>query len=92
MTERRLPKEAPDRDELSRMARLLPGGLRDLVASRGRHWRSLGVDAEALTEDEVLERLLEDPLSLRRPLLWLEDRILLGYAAGIYKDLPARAD
>jgi len=88
--ERRLPKEAPDRLELMQMGRLLPLGVRDLVALRGQHWRAQGVDLGALTDDEVLDRLEEDPLSLRRPLLWLEDRVLLGYSADIYRVLSAR--
>jgi len=85
--ERRLPKEAPDRTELAEMARLLSGGARDLVALHGRHWKAQGVDLPALTDDEVLGRLLEDPLSLRRPLLWLEDRVLVGYGADTYRSL-----
>ncbi len=69
------------------MARLVPGGARELVALRGQHWRAQGVDLASLADDEVLDRLLKDPLSLRRPLLWLPDRLMLGYGAGIYRDL-----
>ncbi len=69
------------------MAKLLPGGVRDLVALRGQHWRAQGVDLASLAEGEVLDRLLKDPLSLRRPLLWLPDRLMSGYRTGIYRDL-----
>lgn len=71
------------------MVELVPGGVRDLVALRGQHWRAQGVDIQALAEDEVMARLLQDPLSLRRPLLWLPDRLLLGYSAGSYQGLEA---
>ncbi len=69
------------------MATLLPGGVRDLVALRGQHWRAQGVDLASLPDEEVLARLLDDPLSLRRPLLWLPGRLLLGYSAESYRDL-----
>ncbi len=85
--ERRLPKEAPDRLELQRIGELLPLGVRDLVALRGQHWRAQGVDIAALTDDEILDRLQADPLSLRRPILWLDDRVLLGYSADTYREL-----
>ncbi len=88
MVERRLPKEAPDRSQLLQMGTLVPGGVRDLVALRGQHWRAQGVDIATLTDEDILDRLLADPLSLRRPLLWLPDRLLLGYSAGTYRDLP----
>ena len=72
------------------MAALLPQGAKDLVALRGRHWRAQGVDAATLADDDVLDRLLLDPLSLRRPLLWLEDRVLLGYSVEVYATLPSQ--
>jgi len=85
--ERRLPREAPGRAELAAMAALLPGGTRDLVAVRGQHWQAKGVDVESLSDEELLDRLLEDPLALRRPLLWLPDRVLLGHRPGVYAGL-----
>ncbi len=69
------------------MGLLLQGGVRELVALRGQHWRAQGVDIATLTDEEVLDRLLDDPLSLRRPLLWLPDRLLLGYSAETYREL-----
>ncbi len=85
--DRRLPKYGPSAEELRAMARLLPGGAKDLVSLRGRHWKAQGVDIETLAEDEVLERILKDPLSLRRPILWQGDRLLLGYSAKSYEGL-----
>ena len=82
-----MPREGPDRAELREMGLLLQGGVRELVALRGQHWRALGVDIATLTDEEVLDRLLDDPLSLRRPLLWLPDRLLLGYSVETYREL-----
>ncbi len=69
------------------MGRLLPGGVKDLVSLRGRHWKAQGMDIAALTDDEVVERVLQDPLSLRRPLLWQGEKLLVGYAVGAYRTL-----
>jgi arsenate reductase-like glutaredoxin family protein len=69
------------------MGRLLAGGVRELVSLRGRHWKAQGVEIEQLSDDEVIERLLADPLSLRRPILWQGERLLLGFSAETYRQL-----
>ncbi len=67
------------------MGSLLPGGVKDLVSLRGRHWKAQGVDIETLDDDAVITYILADPLSLRRPILWRGDRLLVGYSAETYR-------
>ena len=69
------------------MGRLLPQGVRELVSLRGQHWKAQGVEIASLTDDEVVARILADPLVLRRPILWQGERLLLGYAAETYRAL-----
>jgi regulatory protein spx len=80
LEEHHIGNDPPSRAELARIAAALPGGARDLLATRSRRFRELGLDADRLTDDELLDLLAREPRLLRRPILWDGRRAAVGAA------------
>lgn len=84
-SERHIYREPPSSDELRRLAAVMPQGARDLLSFRGQRFRTLGLDPAALTADDAMRLLLEDPHLLRRPLLVFADgTAVAGYDPDAY--------
>jgi Spx/MgsR family transcriptional regulator len=78
LDERHIWNQAPSRAELAEIAAALPGGARDLLSTRSTRYRELGIDAERLSEGELLDLLAREPKMLRRPIIWDGRRAVVG--------------
>lgn len=87
ITERRYFTERPTHEELQGLARLLPGGVRDLLSTRTSRLRELGITPESLGDDEILDLLTREPKLLRRPILTDGQRIVVGLDRAAMTDL-----
>ncbi len=54
-------------------------GLDVLINRRGTTWRNLGLKELDLDEDQLFDKLLENQTMIKRPLLELDDAVLVGY-------------
>jgi arsenate reductase (glutaredoxin) len=79
VTERRFLKEKPTVDEVRTLAAKLPGGARDLLSTKGRRYRELGLKEKELGSEEDLIRLMaEEPGLLRRPITVAGEKVVIG--------------
>lgn len=78
MHERRYFTDKPTREELAELARLLPGGVRDLLSKRSSRLKELGLRADALDDGALLDLLTREPKLLRRPIVTDGKRIIVG--------------
>lgn len=78
VTERQYFKSLPTREELESLARLLPGGIRDLLSVRSSRLKALGLDPTTLDDDAIADLLTREPKLLRRPILTDGKRIIVG--------------
>jgi arsenate reductase-like glutaredoxin family protein len=77
--ERRFLKEKPTVDEVRAVAALLPGGVRDLLSTRGRRFREMGLAGKAFTDEELIQLLAEEPGLWRRPIVIRGEQVVIGY-------------
>jgi len=83
--------DPPPREVLERIAASLPGGAEELVSKRSRRYRELGLAGRALSSDEWLRLLEEEPRLLRRPILWDGERAVVGFDRKAYEEgFPGR--
>ena len=54
-------------------------GLDVLINRRGMTWRNLELKDKDLSEDELFDVLLENQTMIKRPVLELDDAVLVGY-------------
>lgn len=78
VNERQYFKSLPTRAELESLARLLPGGVRDLLSVRSSRVRELGLDPKTLSDDAIYDLLTHEPKLLKRPILTDGQRVIVG--------------
>ena len=76
LEERDYFKEPLTRNELEELAGL--SSLSDLFAWRSPSFKKKGLTAGELSEDELLRLMLEEPRLLRRPVIRVGDRLIVG--------------
>ncbi len=54
-------------------------GLDVLINRRGTTYRNLGLKDKNLDEDQLFDQLLENQTMIKRPVLELDDAVLVGY-------------
>lgn len=54
-------------------------GLDVLINKRGTTYRNLGMKDKDLSEDELFDVLLENQTMIKRPVLELDDAVMVGY-------------
>ena len=93
--ERRIPvhfvdlaERAASLGELRRFAQKF--GVRALVDQDARRYRELGLSAAALSDERWLERLVEEPLLLRMPLVRHGNQLTVGLAEDEWRAWTAR--
>lgn len=79
VTERRFFKEKPTPDEVRWLAARLPGGVRDLLSTRSRRYKELGLAERDLSDEELVELLAREPGLWRRPVVVRGDQVVVGY-------------
>ncbi len=85
--ERRFFKEKPTPEEVRWLAARLPGGVRDLLSTRSRRYKELGLAERELTDDELVELLAAEPGLWRRPVVVRGDQVVVGYDAASLEEL-----
>lgn len=70
--------------ELLERTRLTP---RDLLSTRSRPHHDLGLAERDLSDDELIGLMAEHPALLRRPLLVVDDKPLIGFNQTAYEDV-----
>jgi regulatory protein spx len=84
---RDLFKEPLSADEIRKLARLAPGGVRGLLSTRTAQLRELGLDREGVTNAELVAAMAREPRLLRRPLLTDGRRLVIGFDREAYEHL-----
>jgi Spx/MgsR family transcriptional regulator len=54
-------------------------GLDVLINRRGTTWRNLGLKDKNLDEDQLFDQLLANQTMIKRPVLELDDAVLVGF-------------
>lgn len=70
-------KEPLTKDELLELKAKV--GIDTLINRRGMMWRKLKLADQDLSEDELLDKLLEHQNMMKRPVLIAGDAVLVGY-------------
>ena len=78
-----LQQRAASPGELRRFAARF--GIDALIDRQGKRYADKGLASAHLSDDRWLERLAEDPLLLRTPLVRWKQKLTLGYAADTWK-------
>jgi arsenate reductase-like glutaredoxin family protein len=81
VTERLFFKQKPTEDEVRALAAKLPGGARDLLSTRSRRYKELGLADKQLSEAELIPLLAQEPGLWRRPVVIRGDEVVIGYDA-----------
>lgn len=77
--ERRYFTDRPTEDEILELAKLLPGGIDDIISTRSRRYRELELADKELTEEEWVRLLATEPGLWRRPIAVKGDKTVVGY-------------
>lgn len=80
-------KDPPSPGELAQIAKLLPGGAKDLISTRSRRFRDLKPDLDAMDEDAVIQLAAQEPMMLRRPIITDGQRAIVGFDAEAWMEL-----
>ena len=79
VNERQYFKQKPTVDEVRAIAAKLPGGARDILSTRSRKYKELGLAEKELSDDELISLLAEEPGLWRRPIIIAGEEIVVGY-------------
>jgi arsenate reductase (glutaredoxin) len=72
-------KQKPSVDEVRALAAKLPGGARDLLSTRSRRYKELGLAEKELSDTELIDLLAAEPGLWRRPVVIRGDQVVIGY-------------
>lgn len=88
-TQRDIKLDNPTVDELSRWQQLSGLPLKKFFNTSGMQYRALGLSAklDGMTREEQLELLASDGMLVKRPLLVMEDRVLVGFKEAEWQTL-----
>lgn len=89
VTERRYFNDLPSEQEVRRLASLLPGGVHDLIATRGRKYRQMNLGEQTLPEEEWIDLLTREPGLWRRPVAVRGERVVVGYDEEALRELAS---
>ena len=71
-------KDPPSAAELDRVLRMLGLGPRDLMRSKEKEYRELGLKDESLSRDQLIAAMVEHPRLIERPVAISGERAVLG--------------
>jgi arsenate reductase len=83
-----LQERAASPGELRRFAQRF--GVQSLIDRGSRRFAELGLGAAQLSEDRWLDRLVEEPLLLRMPLVRQQQRLTVGDAETTWREWTSR--
>lgn len=87
VSERRYFSEKPTVAEVQALAAMLPGGVTDLVSTKSRRYKELGLAEKTLSAAEWAELLAREPGLWRRPLAISGQQLVVGYNAAALQEL-----
>jgi arsenate reductase len=73
--------------EIRALAARHPDGVRGLLSTRSTPYRALGLDKKKVSDAELVALMAKEPRLLRRPILDLGDRLLVGFDRAAYERL-----
>lgn len=79
VTERLYFKQPPTVEEVQALAAKLPGGARDLLSTRSRRFKELGLADKQLSDSELIALLAQEPGLWRRPVVVAGDKAVVGF-------------
>lgn len=79
VAERLYFKQKATPDEIRRIAALLPGGARDILSTRSRRFKELGLADRQLSDEALIELLAQEPGLWRRPIVIRGERAVVGF-------------
>ena len=71
-------KDPPSAAELDRVLRMLGIGPRDLMRSKEKEYRELGLKDGSLSRDQLIAAMVEHPRLIERPVAISGDRAVMG--------------
>jgi arsenate reductase-like glutaredoxin family protein len=74
-------KQKPTVEEVRALAAKLPHGPWDILSTRSRKYKELGLAERELTEEELIKLLAAEPGLWRRPIVIRGDDVVIGYDA-----------
>ena len=80
-----LAKEPPTRELLSRL--IDEHGLENVLSTRSPAYKARNLGARKLSKSEAIDLMLKDPNLMRRPLLLVKGKAILGYDPDEYENL-----
>jgi arsenate reductase (glutaredoxin) len=86
-TPRDLFKEPLTAAEIRALAARAPDGLRGLLSTRSPQYKALGLDQKKVSDAELVALMVTEPRLLRRPILDLGDRLVIGFDRTTYEAL-----
>lgn len=81
VTERLYFKQKPTVDEVRGLAALLPGGAREILSTRSRRYKELGLTEQSLADEELIALLAQEPGLWRRPIVIRDGKAVVGFDA-----------
>ncbi|WNB93554.1 Spx/MgsR family RNA polymerase-binding regulatory protein [Bacillus sp. NEB1478] len=85
--ERHLFKDTPSVEELREILKLTKAGTEEILAKRSQSFKSLKVDIDELSTNEMLQLLVDNPKLLKRPIVTDGTKLIAGYSPGEMKKL-----
>jgi regulatory protein spx len=82
---RDLFKQPLGADEIRKLAKLAPGGVRGLLSTRTTQLKALGLDRPGISDAKLIEAMAREPRLLRRPLLVDGRRLVIGFDRDAYE-------
>jgi regulatory protein spx len=86
-TPRDLFKQPLSGAEIRALAARAPGGLPVLLSTRSSQYKALGLDTRKVSDAELIALMVKEPRLLRRPILDLGDRLVIGFDRTAYETL-----
>jgi arsenate reductase len=71
-------KTPPSKSQLRKMLALLKMQPRDLMRKKEKQYKALGLDDPSLTNDQLLDAMVENPILIERPIVLSGGKAALG--------------
>ncbi|MVW73177.1 MULTISPECIES: arsenate reductase (glutaredoxin) [unclassified Bordetella] len=80
-------KDPPSRDTLAGMIKQAGLSVREAVRTKESLYQELGLDAPGVTDDQLLDAMIENPILINRPFVVTEKGTRLGRPVEVVKDI-----
>lgn len=90
--ERDMIKEPPTMEELQEILSRTENGTEDIISTRSKAFKDLGIDINDLTMKKLYKIIHENPNILKKPIILDEKRIQIGYHEDEIRKFVSRTD